>query len=223
MTTFTLFFTLLLHLLQTPVAPDAPVIVTLTAYAGPADLTYTAAGPERIAITARSQAGTPVDVTLAVLDGARLLAFDDDGGAALPNLLPTDAHIPRLDLPGAGVYTLRLNSFSGAQSGPLEVALTRLPLAACAPQQAVTLVRGDVFRCTLELPAGARLTVTARNSDGALDPVLALYGPDGARAAWRDDGALADVRPAQAGVYTLALAEFTGAAGILTLTVEILS
>lgn len=219
-----LFLTLLLHLLQTPVTPGEPLGVTLTAYAGPADLTYTAAGPERVAITARSQADTPVDVTLAVLNGARLLAFDDDGGAALPGLLlPTDAHIPRLDLPGAGVYTLRLNSFSGAQSGPLEVTLTRLPLAACAPQQTVTLVRGDVFRCTLELPAGARLTVTARDADGALNPVLALYGPDGARTAWHDDGALADVRPAQAGVYTLALAEFTGADGILTLTVEILS
>jgi hypothetical protein len=126
--TLLLLLTLLVSLYQTPLEPDAPVTVTLTADAGPADLVYTASGPECIAVTARSLADTPVDVTLAVLDGTRLLAFDDDGGAALPGLLPTDAHLARLDLPGAGAYTLRLNSFSGAQSGPVEVTLARLPV-----------------------------------------------------------------------------------------------
>ncbi len=229
-----LLLSFLLAQAPVPITPDAPVTVALVAYAGPLDLAYTAAGPERIAITARSQADTPVDVTLAVLDGARLLAFDDDGGAAQPGLLPTDAYIARLDLPGAGVYTLRLNSFSGAQDGPVAVTLTRLPLlSACPPEQTVTLVRGDVFRCTLDLPAGARLTATARSVSGALDPLLALAGPDGAQTALNDDHDAADaalgpldahlaaVDILAAGQYTLALTEFTGADGPLALTVTV--
>lgn len=216
-----------------PIVPDTPTTVTLSAYAGPIDLVYTVAGPQRIAVTARSLADdAPVDVTLALLNGARLLAFDDDGGAAVPGLLPTDAHIARLDLPDAGTYTLRVHSFSGAQSGPVEVVLTVLPtLPPCViGQQTVTLTRGDVFRCALDLPAGARITATARDTSGALDPVLTLYDPSGARLAFNDDHRSADtsldvldahlvVSGAVEGVYTLALTDFAGTAGTVALTV----
>lgn len=229
---------LFISLLLTGITPDAPVIVTLAAYAGPMDLTYVTDGPERIAISARSLAeDTPVDVTLAVLDGTRLLAYNDDHHTNLPDLLPADAHIARLDLPGAGTYTLRIHSFSGAQDGPVEVTLTALPaLMTCATgEQAVTLAGADTFRCTLDLPDGAAVTITARDMSGTLDPVLALYGPDGARVAFNDDHGTADVAlnlldarltgfttPA-AGVYTLAVRDFSGAAGSLALAVQISS
>jgi hypothetical protein len=236
MTVLLLFLLLLSAAL--PIVPDVPVTVELSAYAGPVDLIYTSAGAERIAVTARSLADdTPIDVTLALLDGARLLAFDDDGGATLPGLLPADARIARLDLPGAGVYTLRVHSFSGAQSGPVEVTLAAVSdVPACVTgEQTVTLARGDVFRCALDLPAGARVAATARDTSGALDPLLALHGPDGARLAFNDDhgtgdtaldvldARLMDVPVPAAGTYTLVVTDFAGAAGALALTVEILS
>ena len=236
MTALLLAFLLLSAPMQ--IDPDVPVIIALSAYAGPVDLVYTAAGPERITVTARSaDADTPVDVTLALLDGDRLLAFDDDGGAAVSGLLPTDAHIARLDLPGAGVYTLRVHSFSGAQSGSVEVALAVLPaLPPCAiGQQTITLARGDTFRCALNLPAGAHFTVTVRDTSGTLDPLLTLYGPAGERLAVNDDhgGAdttldvldarLMDVAAAAAGVHIVTVTDFAGAAGTATLTVAISS
>ncbi|MGQ9888875.1 MAG: DVUA0089 family protein [Aggregatilineales bacterium] len=235
MTALLLAFLLLSAPIQ--IDPDAPVIVALSAYAGPVDLVYTAAGPERIAVTARSaDADAPIDVTLALLDGDRLLAFDDDSGAVVSSLLPTDAHIARLDLPGAGVYTLRVHSFSGAQSGAVEVALAVLPtLPPCAiGQQTITLARGDTFRCALDLSRGARVSVTARDNSGTLDPLLTLHGSAGERLAVNDDHGDADVTldaldarltdvAVAAGTYIVTVVDFAGAAGTATLTIAISS
>ncbi|MBZ0299956.1 MAG: hypothetical protein K8J31_09455, partial [Anaerolineae bacterium] len=172
-----MWWVLLLGLLQpVTILPGTPVTVTLTANAGPVDVHYLAAGDEIVTITARSRAGEPIDVTLELLRDATHLAFNDDHLTEQVDLALQDAALVDLSLDEAGTYTLRVNSFSGAQSGDVEVRLESRPqIGPCAlPSQPVNLRANRVFSCWLDLKAGQVVTLTARDTSGSLDPLLAL-------------------------------------------------
>jgi hypothetical protein len=91
---------------------------------GTTDLQYTAANPETITVTAHSL-DSALDTTLEVLDSSgNSLDNNDDAEVALPGLGPTDSAIKDLSLSAAGTYTIRISSFSGAESGQVEVNVT---------------------------------------------------------------------------------------------------
>ncbi len=222
-----------LVLLQ-PVTPDTPQVVTLTAYAGAVDLEYTTTQPVYLTVTARSLAEEPVDVTLEILAGTRRLAFSDDHASEAASLLPTDALVQSLRLPEAQTYTLRVHSFSGAQSGEVEITVREVPLLApCeTPAQTVELARSRAFTCTLDLHAGQSVHLTARAESEAFDPVLALLDASGARVAFNDDhdttdpalntlDAAAGFTADSDGVYTVRVSDFAGRAGIFNLLITI--
>lgn len=208
---------------------DAPQVVTLEAHAGPVDVTYTAAGAEVVRLSARALDDPPIDVTLEVLDGDARLTYADDNADERPDLAPTDAVIERLVLPRAGTYRLRIHSFSGAQSGAVEVRITPYEPAPPCVEGAVWLRRGAGHSCALTLSAGDRLDLRARDLLGPLDPMLTLIDPTSAVVAANDDhpgidptlhqldAHLADFTAPAAGVYTLRVTDFAGRAGPVAL------
>jgi hypothetical protein len=212
-----------------------PLTVTLTAGAGPADAVYIAAPDEVLTVTARSAADEPVDVTLEILRDNQRIAFNDDHHTEFSDLAPLDAAITGLHIKEAGVYTLRIHSFSGAQSGEVEVLVQSEPLIQpCeTPAQTVELPPNRAFACLLDLQAGQTLTLTARDISGTLDPVLTLLDPDGAQMVINDDhdssdltlnvldAKMVNIPIDEAGTYTVLLSDFGGAAGTLALGVEI--
>lgn len=231
-----MWFLIWFWLLQ-PAAWDTPQIITLTGGAGPVDVIYTTDAPQMVTISARSLADEPIDVTLAVLLGNQQLAFNDDHMTADSGLQPGDARLAYLQLPQAGDYTLRVHSFNGAQSGAIEVSVQPVDtLPACEmPLHTVSLRRGHAFTCTLALMADDRVTITAHDTSGVLDPLLRLYDSAGREVAFNDDHGTADAAlnlldariadfsaPAD-GVYTVHLTDFTGQPGIVALMIDISS
>lgn len=210
-----------------------PTTITLTAGAGPVDVNFTAAPDEVLTITARSLAAEPIDVTLEILLDAERVAFNDDVRAPLDDLAPQDSAITNLIVAEAGNYTLRLHSFSGAQSGDVEVVVQSKPLVEACPTGDIPLLPHRAFTCQLDLQAGQTVTLSARDTSGTLDPVLALLDPTGAQAARNDDHASADLKlnvldaqiaayaVEQTGTYTVRVSDFGGAAGTFNLLVEI--
>ena len=217
-----------------PLTPDTPQVITLEAYAGAVDLEYTTSQPVYLTVEARSLAAEPVDVTLEILAGTQRLAFSDDHDSAAASLLPTDALVPNLRLPEVQTYTLRMHSFSGAQSGEVEVTVREVPLVApCeTPTQKVELARSQAFTCTLDLREGQAVYLTARAESEAFDPVLALLDATGGRVVFNDDhstndaalntlDAVADFTADSAGVYTVHVSDFAGKAGNFNLLITI--
>ncbi len=226
---------LLLWLLLQTVTPGAPVIVTLVEFEGAVELVYHAAQPEYLTVSARSLDDSALDVTLEVLRGTHRLAFNDDHQSDDDTLQSLDAQVRQLHLPHAGAYTLRIHSFSGAQSGHVEVIIQATPLVApCEiPLQQVTLLQSTAFRCTLDLEAGQRVTLTARDLSSTLDPVLSLWDDTGTRVVFNDDhttvdttldaldARVADFEVSTTGTYTVGVSDFSGRAGIFELRTQI--
>jgi hypothetical protein len=217
------------------ITPEMPVTVTLTAGAGPVDLRYTSSGTEVITVTARSLADEAIDVTLEVLRDEQRVAFNDDHFALSDALADQDAALADLVLAPAGAYTIRVHSFSGAQSGDIEVTLESRPISVPCDQspQIVELAAHSPFSCSLSLQVGQIVTLTARDTSGPLDPVLRLYDADGRLLAFNDDHAGFDlslnVLDAQVAAFELPascacvvqVSDFAGSAGRLELTIEI--
>ncbi len=231
-----MWFILLWGLLQPAIIePGVPVTVMLTAGAGPVDVLYAANADERVTITARSRAAEPVDVTLEVLWNEQHLAFSDDHPQADAELGPLDSAVTDLHLREAGEYTLRVHSFSGAQSGEVEIQVEAQPvLIPCElPAQSVTLKPRRGFACQITLEAGQMLTLTARDTSGTLDPMIALLDSEGRQLASNDDHDGADltlnVLDARIPAYTIPadcicqiqVRDFAGAAGGFELALEI--
>ncbi len=214
---------------------EAPVTIMLTAGAGPVDMIYTAAPDEVLTVTARSRAAEPIDVTLELLLDHQRIAFNDDHRTELSDLAAQDSAITGLQLNEAGDYTLRIHSFSGAQSGEVEVQVQSTPLVApCeTPAQTVDLSPNRAFTCLLDVQAGQTLTLTAQDTSGTLDPVLALLDSDGAQMVINNDHGSDDLTLnvldaqivsfiiAEAGTYTVRVSDFGGAGGLLALVTEI--
>lgn len=235
-----ILWVLLLALLFQPIAPDNPETVMLEAGAGPVDMLYTVTEAQRLTVTVsaiETAAEPPLDVTLEILQDATRLAFNDDHGSDDPDMLPTDARIIDWQVLEAGTYTLRIHTFSGAQSGAVRVTVSAVPLLADCPveRESIHLRRYDRFTCTLNLTAADVVTITARDASGGLDPVLMLLKASGERAVLNDDhgtqdftlntldARIAEFVPPAAGVYTLAVHDFGGMAGEIDLIIDISS
>jgi hypothetical protein len=223
---------LLMLMLAQPLLPDTPQVISLQGGEGPALLAYTAPQPQTVTITARGLDAEPVDVTLEILHEGRRLAFNDDHLTGRDDLRPQDAALEALRLP-AGDYLIRIHSFNGAQTGAVEALLVVLPDAPpCqTPAQIIRLYRGRPAVCTLMLNTGQRLSISARDVDGGLDPVLALIDPAGALVAFNDDhnsddlslnvldARIADFTAAADGVYQVRVSDFGGQAGMVALRI----
>lgn len=234
------FFLLLLLSVQTPIAPDVPQTVLLEAGGGPVNFVYEVTEPQIVTITASAvdvNAEPPLDITLEILLDETRLAFNDDHLTDADGLQTGDALIAGLRLLEPGMITLRVNSFSGAQSGEARLTVESAPLLAECPSdtQVITLDRSRVFSCTLELTVADSVTITARDVSGGLDPVLVLANSEGEQVIFNDDhgtldfslntldARIADHQPVAAGTYTLTLHDFNGWPGKVDLILDISS
>src|SRR5690606_14515986 len=217
------------------ITPEMPVTVTLTAGAGPVDWRYTSSGTEVITVTARSLADEAIDVTLEVLREEQRIAFNDDHFGLSDALADRDAALADLVLAAAGAYTIRVHSFSGAQSGDIEVTLESRPIFVPCDRspQIIELAAHSPFSCSLTLQAGQMVTLIARDTSGTLDPVLRLSDADGRLLAFNDDHAEFDLslnvldaqitafEPPASCACVLHVSDFAGSAGQLELTIKI--
>lgn len=231
-----MWFALLLALLQpATIEPNVPVTIHLSAGNGPVDIQYTGSADEIVQITARSAASEAIDVTLEVLLNETRIAFNDDHSQTESELSPLDAAITDLSLPEAGDYIIRVHSFSGAQSGAVEILIASNPtIMPCRqPLQSVPLKPYRTFTCRLELQAGKRVTLTAHDLSGTLDPVLTLADAKGSLLAYSDDHSDGDlglnVLDARIVAYAVAedcdcvidVRDFSGEGGMGELIIEI--
>lgn len=229
-----MIWALLIWLLQPVTLPDTPIAITLSANDGPLDVQYSGTSDEIIDVAAHSLSDEPIDVTLEILLDEQRIAFNDDHDTGVQGLNPQDAAITNLRLPADGDYTLRVHTFSGAQSGEVEIRLTANPaVAPCdPPEQVVTLQPHTAYPCLINLQADQTVTLTARDISGTLDPVLRLDQPDGTLAVQNDDhdssSLTLNTLDAQAvytvpadGAYHLTVRDFAGQTGQLAVTIEI--
>lgn len=187
-----------LHAQDLPLTVDAPLTVTIGD--NPAWLTYTGTADEIITITTLTAiTDTAPDTTLEILypDGQRLDYHDD---TILPDgNLKSDAVLNNIELPIDGDYRIRVDSFNGVSEGEVEVLLTHADTALdVLATEDLTIVRGKILphdRLTyaIDVPAGASLSVTARDVSGTLDPVLELYDADDTLLTFNDDHASSDL------------------------------
>lgn len=225
------------------IALNEPVIVELTD-AGPVDLILQAEEGTVITVTARSLAETTIDTTLEVLDSNNVrLAFNDDHGTGSADLRTFDSLISELKLQATGTYIIRVNSFTGLASGPVEVLVVDAAQRPASAQMTVPgepsteVITGVVadnqsFRHNVMLFAGDRVTITVRAMDNLFDPKVALV--DSANSALADnddhgsddptlgryDSRISDYLVRADGVYGIIIQGFAGTGGSFELTVE---
>ena len=225
------------------IALNEPAIIELTG-TGPVDLLLQASEGAVITVTARSIAETTIDTTLEVLDANNVrLAFNDDHGTGRADLTPLDSLISELKLLSGGSYIIRVNSFTGLASGPVEVLVvdaTQRPAPAQASEPgepSTEIITGTVndnqsFRHDVMLFAGDSVTITVRATDNLFDPKVALVDPANNILADNDDHGSDDPTlgrydsrisgyPIRSdGVYGIIIEGFGGTGGSFELTVE---
>ncbi len=239
------FAMLLLFLSSTGLlAQDAPAEQTYTLEldgSQPARVVVAAQAGETVSIAVRSVLPDEIDPTLAVLSPDNdLLLFNDDHGSSRSDLAQYDALIPRLTFPVSGDYTLVVNSFNGAQAGTVALSISpAAPLAVPVESDAADIVRlnitlppGAVYEYSFSAAQGERLTITARDTSGTLDPRLTLLAPDSSTLAQNDDhnsfatalntlDARIDALTLPAdGSYTVRVTDFLGRAGSVELLLD---
>ncbi len=178
------------------IKPDSPLTLRLDGRS-PAVVLYEAQAGDVITVSARALPSADVallDTVIEVLTPARArVAYNDDhfGSFSAGELAATDSAIVALLLDEAGTYTIRINSFNGVSAGEIEVTLMQVDAipATVAPREGVQIVTLDlpanaVFRYAL---AATPVTIAVRDPRGALDPVIVVYGADGAVVAQTDD------------------------------------
>lgn len=226
--------------------PGVPVVVVLGGD-GPVDLTYQTRAGESIAVTVRSlETQNTLDPTVEVLDAdSQRVAYNDDhGSTANTTLARLDSRV-EVTLDEAAALTVRVNTFSGAQRGRVEVVLVSDEQAAPpdAPEQTGTLVLsttptvirdavppGGEWTGTFTAQAGQFLTLSVRSRDARLDPRVFLRDAAGTTLAQNDDHAgddpaldrfdsqIAEFLIPADGTYTMTVNGFSGGSGPFELT-----
>jgi hypothetical protein len=216
-----------------------PVTVDLTGE-GAVELRYSADDAVTISVQARSVEVGAIDVILEVTDasGTRL-AFNDDHGTPRVDLAPLDSAINGLQLPARGDYLIRINSFSGAAIGQVEVALSLggepPPLGGRDDVQTITgsVPDNDRYTYGVELVTDDVVTITVRATDNTLDPKVALVAPDGSAVATNDDhgtqeaglsrydSRIGNFVVTETGFYTIEITGFGGIGGEFELIIAL--
>jgi hypothetical protein len=225
------------------IEPNKPLIVELSG-TGAVEVIYRAQGAETISVQARSlEAGGTLDTTLEIVDAAQVrLGYNDDHGTPRADLAPFDSLIADVELPSAGDYLIRVNSFSGATAGRIELTLTSDAVAAEPTQQTGTdleplVIEGVVpnnesYSYSIALTAGQVITISVRATDNTLDPKIALISPEGGAVATNDDhgstdttlsrydSRIANYAVTADGTYRVDISGFGGIGGTFEMTIE---
>lgn len=246
----------------TPTTPLAPAAIptaasstqTITANtsvevqldgSGAVDLLYVGTANEVIGVTARSlETAGVLDTTLEVLDASNTrLAYNDDHGSVRTDLDTYDSYIRDLKLTSGGEVTIRVDTFTGAGSGQVEVLLTS-SVAVSVPTQTPStqtsgpeVVTGNVptagtFDHTITAQQGDILTITVRSTDNILDPKVALVDSSGTILIENDDhgtddtsldnldSRISNFTLPSGGTFTIQISGFGGSGGAFELTIE---
>ncbi len=216
--------------------PGTPLTITLDDGQPAVVLRYTSPGDETITIFA-SDAGSNEDIIDTVMrviapDESRIAYADHNpGDEAVVN--ESDARIPALYLAGAGTYMIWVGSYGEVGRGEIDVMLEVVDVFDIEDIDKRVLGRlpeGRGYRHTLDIVDGGTYTITARDSGGTLDPVLAIFAENGDIIAQNDDHSSTDlsldVFDAQiyglglsAGTYDIVIRDYLGRAGTFELRV----
>ena len=184
-----------------------------------------------------------LDTVMAVIDpdGNQLVFNDDtwipDGDSNIN--IQYDAQVLSLRLDQAGEHLIYVDSFNGVEAGEAVVTVFHDDFFAEAQTQFdepfaldAFLDASAVITYTLDLEAGDRITITARDLTGNLDPVASLLY-DGEVIAENDDhtdidlelntldAKLLDVGILESGNYQIEVIDFLGNAGWLQVTIAV--
>lgn len=187
----------LAHAQPAAIAPDETLRVSVTADA-PVELQYNHADSTvAVRITALGIPGdddTVPDTIIEVLsEDFERIAYADD--RVLPDgEIDTDAQLAALMLPAAGRYIIRVDTFNGVTGGEVDVMLTTVDPFDIQQEETDTaqIIKGTLpelmpFRYVLNVAAGERWQITARDTSHNLDPMLFVYDAAGGKVAFNDD------------------------------------
>ena len=226
---------------------NEPVMVTLSG-SDPVTLDYEATGGETVSITARSlEAEGEIDPILSVLDAdGDIVADNDDHRTSRTDLAPRDSLIDDFTFPDDGNYTIQVTAFEEAE-GDVEVLITDdtggTKNETEAPETSETtdgeditvedeVPDDDTFVYEFEASEGEVLTITVRETDGQLDPKVALLDENGELLAENDDHAsndsslgpydsqIAGFAVEASGSYTIEITGFGGVGGSFEMTIS---
>jgi hypothetical protein len=209
----------------------------------PVDLRYVAVGRQTISIYSNG-----LDNNAEVLDSV-LTILDEDGDVLAENDDLTndtrDAGIENFSLPGAGIYTIRVKTFDGLQSGGVEVRLVAgeggtdpVETGDCA---SATINLGDTLTASVSAndgtefffcgEAGQIVTITAIATDPpslTQDLFMSLYDERGNEVASDDDSAsinqldpsIQSIELPADGLYRIEITSIDNLAGEFTISLE---
>lgn len=211
----------------------------------PTILHYQVDSPQVVTITVESVQPPDDDplndpVVTVITPGGEWLAYNNDHTTDRDDLHTSDAALTDLLLPEAGRYTLRANTYGGIYEGEVAVTVTpgdrygaEIDRDDDVTQVSARLPQNVPYDYTFQANAGARVTLTARDTGSTLDPLVTLYGPDGDPLAQNDDHAsddlsldvfdaqLAEVELPADSTYRVRVADILGRAGTFQLTVRV--
>jgi hypothetical protein len=198
-------------------------VLRLTGDGGFASAMYTSPGGETVTIKADS--GGALDVVLELIE-------PDGISIAYADALDHDApSIMRVELAGAGDYTVRINTFNGEGRGEVEITLTVEPLLMLTPDSPTGWVPLGANAIATVLIQGfdGEAAITVRDPNGLLDPRFLLTDANSRIIAANDDHGTADVTlnrfdarliAAIPDGATLRIAEFLGREGWLEVSIN---
>ncbi len=223
------------------ITDGAPVVISLVGGQGAIDLFYTAAEAQTINVTARSVTPGAIDTTLQVLTADNdNLGFNDDHETRRDDLSNRDSVLEDVELPDAGVYIIRVTSFTGASTGSVEVTLEVSERGGIGEISEPVVVNerlrsNRTFETTFEGNEGDVVTITVRDlpdDDADIDPLVTLLDEDGEVLAENDDHENRDttldlfdarienfILPSD-GTYTIEVDDYFGDPGEFELTIS---
>ncbi len=211
--------------------PDLGVQGVLDARTTQQQWTYPGTAGERVTITAVDNTGLgTLDLRLRLLapDGTEIAFNDDHTNPDMANF--TDAQIVDMALPSSGEYLIVVEQVEGDGTYGLGLSLTRvLTFDSGGVARAEGVLGGELPLNIWEFSGSAaqNYTITLAAENEELDPLLRVFGPDGALIAENDDAEdstlgrdaqVAGVNLPADGVYRIEAARFDGS-GSYTLTI----